>query len=73
MIDMKSSIVTVSPKYQVVIPQQVRDKHGIKPGTKMAVLDFGNVIRLVPVRPPESYIGIAAGINTQIDNDPERL
>ncbi len=74
MIDMKSSFVTVSPKYQVVIPQAVREHHGIRPGMKMAVLDFGNVIRLVPVKPAAEYIGIAAGLsNTDIEDDPERF
>lgn len=71
---MKTNIVTVSPKYQVVIPQAVREHHGIRPGTKMAVLDFGNMIRLVPVKPAEAYIGIAAGLkNTDIVDDPERF
>ena len=71
---MRNHIVTVSPKYQVVIPQAVREHHGIRPGTKMAVLDFGNMIRLVPVKPPAAYIGIAAGLsNTDIVDDPERF
>ena len=71
---MKTNIVTVSPKYQVVIPQAVRDHHRIQPGTKMAVLDFGNIIRLVPIRAPEDYIGIAAGLNnTDVIDDPERF
>ena len=71
---MKNHIVTVSPKYKVVIPQSVREHHGIRPGTKMAVLDFGNVIRLVPVKPAADYIGIAAGLrNTDIDDAPERF
>ncbi|RYF80096.1 MAG: AbrB/MazE/SpoVT family DNA-binding domain-containing protein [Comamonadaceae bacterium] len=71
---MKTNIVTVSPKYQVVIPQAVRDHHGIRPGAKMAVLDFGNMIRLVPIRAPADYIGIAAGLtDTNIVDDPERF
>ncbi len=73
-IDMKSNIVTVSSKYQVVIPQSVREHHRIAPGAKLAVLDFGNIIRLVPIRPAAEYIGIAAGLrNTDIEDDPERF
>ena len=39
--------VTVSPKFQVVIPQSVRDRVGIKPGERMVVMERGNVIYLV--------------------------
>ena len=49
MIDMKTNVVTVSPKYQVVIPQAVRESAGIKPGAKMMVVSLGGVIRLLPV------------------------
>lgn len=42
--------VTISPKYQVVIPQEVRESAGIKPGDCMVVLQKGDVIYLVKVR-----------------------
>lgn len=42
--------VTVSPKFQVVIPQGVRESAGIKPGDRMVVLQKGDVIYLVRVR-----------------------
>lgn len=42
-------IVTVSPKFQVVIPQSVRDRVGIKPGERMIVMERGNVIYLVRI------------------------
>jgi len=41
--------VTVSPKYQVVIPREVRERAGIKPGERMMVLEKGSVIYLVRI------------------------
>lgn len=41
--------VTVSPKYQVVIPREVRARAGIKPGERMMVLEKDNVIYLVRI------------------------
>jgi AbrB family looped-hinge helix DNA binding protein len=45
--------VTVSSKYQVVIPERVRPENRIRPGDKMAVLVKHGVVHLVPVRPFE--------------------
>lgn len=42
-------MVTVSPKFQVVIPQSVRDRVGIKPGERMMVMERGDVIYLVRI------------------------
>lgn len=60
--------VTVSPKFQVVIPKKVRDSLKIQPGQKMQVLEYGNNIVLVPVRPIEEARGSLPGIDT----DPQR-
>ena len=73
LIDMKSNVVTVSPKYQVVIPQSVRDSADIKPGAKMMVVNMGGVIRLLPIKPPAAYRGIARGIDTTLANEPDRF
>lgn len=70
---MKSNVVTVSPKYQVVIPQSVRESADIRPGAKMMVISLGGVIRLLPVRPPAAYRGIAPGLNTSVPSDPDRF
>jgi len=70
---MKSNIVTVSPKYQVVIPLAVRESAGIKPGEKMMVVNLGGVIRLLPIKPPSDYRGIARGMDTSIPVEPDRL
>ena len=73
LIDMSKCIVTVSPKYQVVIPQSVRESAGVKPGAKMMVVSLGDVIRLLPVKPASAYRGIARGIDTTLPVEPDRF
>lgn len=70
---MNKAVVTVSPKYQVVIPQSVRESAGIKPGAKMMVVNLGDVIRLLPVKSAAAYRGIARGIDTTVSREPDRL
>lgn len=53
--------VTVSSKYQVVIPEKVRRHHGIRPGDKLAVIVKHGVVHLVPVRPFEASKGMFKG------------
>jgi AbrB family looped-hinge helix DNA binding protein len=53
--------VTVSSKYQVVIPEKVRRHHGIRPGDKLAVIVKHGVVHLVPVRPFEVSKGMFKG------------
>lgn len=54
----------VSPKYQVVIPKEIREGLALKPGQDMQVIRKGNVIMLVPDRPILSYRGILRGLAT---------
>ena len=42
--------VTISEKYQMVIPRAIREKWGIKPGQKVRLIVYGNVLEVVPVR-----------------------
>lgn len=65
--------VTVSPKFQVVIPQEVREALGIRPGEKMQVFQFENRIELVPVRPIREMRGFLRGIDTSVERDPDRV
>jgi AbrB family looped-hinge helix DNA binding protein len=51
------TVVTVSPKYQIVIPKDVRDKLGIKPGQKLEAFAIGSRVELVPVEPIERFRG----------------
>jgi AbrB family looped-hinge helix DNA binding protein len=65
--------VTVSPKYQVVIPKEVREQMGIKPGQKMAVLVYQGRIQLVPIGPLEELRGFARGIDVEFEREEDRL
>lgn len=56
------AVVTVSPKYQVVIPKEVREKLGIRPGQKVEAFAVGNRIELVPVEPIGSFRGRYKGL-----------
>jgi AbrB family looped-hinge helix DNA binding protein len=65
--------VTVSPKFQVVIPQAVREALSIRPGEKLQVFQFDNRIELVPVRPLREMRGFLRGMDTNLGRDPDRL
>ena len=58
------SQTTVSSKYQVVIPKEIRERMQIKPGQKLSVIAKGGVIYLVPVRGLGELRGIAKGADT---------
>lgn len=53
--------VTLSTKYQLVVPHGVRERLGWRPGMKLTVLDKGGVVFLVPERPMREYRGLARG------------
>ena len=55
------SLVTVSPKFQVVIPRAVREALGIKPGQKVQVVQYDNRVELIPVRPTRQTRGFLKG------------
>jgi AbrB family looped-hinge helix DNA binding protein len=65
--------VTVSPKYQVVIPRDVREVLSIKPGEKMQVINYANRIELVPVRKMRSMRGFLKGIDTTVIREKDRI
>jgi len=65
--------VTVSPKYQVVIPRDVRETLSIKPGEKMQVINYANRIELVPVKKIKAMRGFLKGIDTTVVRDKDRV
>mgnify|MGYP001137942202 CR=1 FL=1 len=65
--------VTVSPKFQVVIPQAVRKSLGIKPGQKVQVIQYGDRVELIPVKPAKKMRGFLKGMGTNIQREPDRL
>ena len=65
--------VTVSPKFQVVIPLAVRERLKLIAGVKMQVLQFDNRVELIPVRPASALRGSLRGMDTTITRDSDRL
>lgn len=64
--------VTVSPKFQVVIPLSVREQLKIKAGHKLQVLAYENRIELLPIEKPKTLRGFLLGIDTDIPIEDER-
>lgn len=68
------SEVTLSSKFQVVIPKEVREQLNLKAGQKMQIIAIGNTITMVPVYPPHKMRGIFKGMDTSfVREDEERL
>jgi AbrB family looped-hinge helix DNA binding protein len=65
--------VTVSSKFQVVIPKEIRDSIGLKAGTTMEIITYGSRIELVPIQPMKTLKGIFKGINTDIAREEDRI
>lgn len=67
--------VTISSKYQVVIPREVRQQFGVKPGDKLLFIPYKNTLRVVIVPPISQARGMFKGINTdnlREESDEER-
>jgi len=65
--------ITISPKYQIVIPRMVREALGIKPGQKVQVLQYQNRIEFIPLKKMKEMRGFLKGINTTVDREKDRL
>jgi AbrB family looped-hinge helix DNA binding protein len=65
--------VTVSAKFQVVIPREVRESMDLQPGTKVQVLQYENRIELIPLREPKALRGFLAGIDTEVPRNGDRV
>ncbi len=67
------STVTVSSKYQVVIPKVVRESMGIVSGQIIQVLIYKNRIELIPIQPMRKMKGFLKGLDTTVIRDRDRL
>ncbi|MBV6400001.1 MAG: hypothetical protein CNIPEHKO_00282 [Anaerolineales bacterium] len=63
--------VTISPKYQVVIPRAIREKWNVKPGQKVRFIIYGDRLEIVPVRDIKSARGFLKGMSSTIERDEE--
>jgi AbrB family looped-hinge helix DNA binding protein len=65
--------VTVSAKYQVVIPRAIRQSLGIQPGQKIQVFLYDNRVEFVPLKRMRQMRGFLKGIDTTLERDAERV
>ncbi len=65
--------VTISPKFQVVIPLRVREALRLKPGQKVQVISYEGRIELIPVEPIRRGRGFLKGIDTEVKRKSDRL
>ncbi|WP_423927865.1 AbrB/MazE/SpoVT family DNA-binding domain-containing protein [Candidatus Palauibacter sp.] len=66
------SIVTISSRYRIAIPGDVRDRLRLRPGQKVQVLAFDGRVRLIPLEPIEAARGFVRGIDTTVNRDRDR-
>ena len=67
------STVTISPKFQIVIPKAVRERLALSPGQKVEAIAYENRIELIPVRPITEMRGMLSGLDTAVEREADRL
>jgi AbrB family looped-hinge helix DNA binding protein len=67
------SSVTVSPKFQVVIPAAERNRLGIRPGQRIEVLVYEGRLEFIPVSKPRAMRGFVRGIDTSVPREGDRV
>ncbi len=66
------SVVTVSPRFQVVIPREIREALRLEPGQKVQALQYQNRIEFIPVRSMRTMRGFLKGIDTTVLREGDR-
>lgn len=64
--------VTISPKYQVVIPKTIREQLHLTPGQKVHAVALGDRVELIPVLPARELRGFLSGIDTSVEREADR-
>ena len=65
--------VTISPKFQVVIPKEIRERLGLSPGQRVEAIAYEDRIELIPLRPIRKMRGFLKGIDTSIKREADRV
>jgi len=65
--------VTLSPKFQVVIPKAIREVLRLKPGQKIQAIVYQNMIELIPVKSAKDMRGFIKGIDAEIEREADRV
>ena len=63
--------LTISPKFQVVIPKAIRERLRLSPGQKVQAIVYGDRIELIPVQPARRLRGFLKGIDTTVPREPD--
>ena len=66
-----SASITISSKYQIIIPPEIREKFNLKPGQKVIFVPDGKSIRLVIVPAIKDARGMLKGMSSEIERDDE--
>ncbi len=66
------TVVTISSRFQVVIPKDVRERLKLQPGQKVEAIPFKGRIALIPLEPIETMRGFVRGIDTTVPRDDDR-
>jgi AbrB family looped-hinge helix DNA binding protein len=64
--------LTISPKFQVVIPKAIRERLGLSPGQKLQAVLYGDRIELMPLESAKRLRGFLMGIDTTVAREPDR-
>lgn len=70
---MKMNTVTLSPKYQVVIPLRIRENLRLRPGDRFHVINYEGRVELIPVRKMREMRGFLRGMDSHIQRDEDRV
>ena len=65
--------VTVSSKYQIVIPRNIRTQMKISPGMKLVAINVDGRIELIPIRPVGELKGFLAGCDPTFEREEDRI
>jgi len=67
------TLVTVSPKYQIVIPKEIRESMGIVSGQKVQIMSYQGRIEVIPLKPMKKMRGFLKGIETTVHREEDRI
>lgn len=65
-------VVTISPKFQIVIPRNVRERLNLSPGQRVQAVVYDGRVELIPVRPAKALRGFLKGLDTTVLRDADR-
>jgi len=65
--------VTISPKFQIVIPKSIRESLNLRPGQKVQAVQYGDRVELVPLVPVSEMRGFLHGMDGDFERETDRL